>query len=170
MAGRPILPVPLSKADIANQSHYSFFHAWRPSHELQNPSHNSIKGALIGNEGIHIGEEMVAEMWDLLYTRRLIKHVIIFKDHGRQFSYYWRKWKWKWSHSVVSDSLWPMDCSPPSSSIHGILQARILEWVVISFSRGSSRPRDRTQVSCIVGRRFNLWATREDSYKYGKGE
>ena len=126
-----------SKADIANQSHYSFFHAWRPSHELQNPSHNSIKGALIGNEGIHIGEEMVAEMWDLLYTRRLIKHVIIFKDHGRQFSYYWRKWKWKWSHSVVSDSLWPMDCSPPSSSIHGILQARILEWAAISFSRGS---------------------------------
>ena len=61
-SGRPILPVPLSKADIANQSHYSFFHAWRPSHELQNPSHNSIKGALIGNEGIHIGEEMVAEM------------------------------------------------------------------------------------------------------------
>ena len=55
----------------------------------------------------------------------------------------------------------PVDCSPPGSSIHGILQARILEWVAISFSRGCSRPRDRTQVSCIAGRRFNLWATRE---------
>ena len=44
-------------------------------------------------------------------------------------------WKWKWSHSVVSDSLRPVDCSPPSSSVHGILQARILEWVAISFSR-----------------------------------
>ena len=55
----------------------------------------------------------------------------------------------------------PMDCSLPSSSIHGILQARILEWVAISFSRGSSRPRDRTQVSHIAGRRFNLWATRK---------
>ena len=54
-----------------------------------------------------------------------------------------------------------MDCSPPGSSIHGILQGRILEWVAISFSRGSSQPRDRTQVSCIAGRRFNLWATRE---------
>ena len=54
-----------------------------------------------------------------------------------------------------------MDCSPPSSSIQGILQARILEWVAISFSRGSSRPRDRTQVSHIAGRRFNLCATRE---------
>ena len=44
---------------------------------------------------------------------------------------------------------------------HGILQARILEWVIISFSRGSSRLRDRTRVSCIGGRCFNLWATRE---------
>ena len=54
-----------------------------------------------------------------------------------------------------------MDCSLPSSSVHGILQARILEWVAISFSRGSSRPRDRTQVSRIGGRCFNVWATRE---------
>ena len=46
----------------------------------------------------------------------------------------------------------PMDCSPPGSSVHGILQVRILEWVAISSSRGSSRPRDRTRVtwvSCI---------------------
>ena len=55
----------------------------------------------------------------------------------------------------------PMDCSPPGSSVHGILQARILEWVAISFCKGSSQPRDRTRVSCIAGRRFILWATRE---------
>ena len=55
----------------------------------------------------------------------------------------------------------PVDCSPPVSSVHGILQTRVLEWVAISFSRGSSRPRDQTWVSCIGGRRFNLWATRE---------
>ena len=55
----------------------------------------------------------------------------------------------------------PMDCSPPGSSIHGILQARILEWVAISFSRGSSQPRDWTQVSSIAGRFFTIWATRE---------
>ena len=54
-----------------------------------------------------------------------------------------------------------MDHSPPGSSVHGILQARILEWVAISFSWGSSWPRDRTQVSRISGRCFNLWATRE---------
>ena len=46
----------------------------------------------------------------------------------------------------------PMDCSPTGSSVHGILQARILEWVVIPFSRGSSRPRDQDQVSCTAGR------------------
>ena len=46
------------------------------------------------------------------------------------------QWKWKWSLSVVSNSLWPLDCSPPSSSVHMILQARILEWVAISFSKG----------------------------------
>ena len=49
-----------------------------------------------------------------------------------------------------------VDCSPPGSSVHGILQARILEWVAISFSRGSSRPRDQTEASLIAGRRFNL--------------
>ena len=54
----------------------------------------------------------------------------------------------------------PMDCSLPGSSIHRIFQARVLEWVAISFSRGSSWPRDRTWVSRIVGRCFTIWATR----------
>ena len=58
------------------------------------------------------------------------------------------------SLSVMSDSLQPMDGSPPDSSVHGILQARILEWVAISFSRESSGPSDRTLVSCIAGRLF----------------
>ena len=51
-------------------------------------------------------------------------------------------------HSVRSNSN-PMDCSLPGSSVCGILQARLLEWVAIFFSRGSSQPRDRTYVSCI---------------------
>ena len=54
----------------------------------------------------------------------------------------------------------PMDCRLPCSSIHWIFQSRILEWVAISFSRGSSWPRDQTRVSCIVGRCFTIWATR----------
>ena len=56
----------------------------------------------------------------------------------------------------------PMNCSLPGSSLHGILQARVLEWIAISFSRGSSRPRDRARVSRIPGRCFNPWATREE--------
>ena len=55
----------------------------------------------------------------------------------------------------------PMDCSLPHSSVHGIFQARVLEWVAISFSRGSSRPRDRTGVSRVVSRHYTVWATRE---------
>ena len=50
----------------------------------------------------------------------------------------------------------PIFCSLPGSSIHGIFQARVLEWVAISFSRGSSQPRAQTQVSRIVGRRFTV--------------
>ena len=51
--------------------------------------------------------------------------------------------------------------SLPGSSTHGIFQARILGWVAISFYRGSSQPGDRTRVSCIAGRRFTIWVTRE---------
>ena len=55
--------------------------------------------------------------------------------------------------SVVSDSLWPYGlCSPPGSSVHGILQARIVEWVATPSSRGSSWPRDLACISCIAGR------------------
>ena len=66
------------------------------------------------------------------------------------------------SRSVMSNSLWPHGLySLPGSSVHGIFQARILEWGAISFSRGFSRPRDWTWVSCIAVRCFTIWATRE---------
>ena len=72
--------------------------------------------------------------------------------HYLHYLHHSLKWKWKWSYSVVSNSLWVHG--------HGILQAGILEWVAISFSRGSSRHRDRTQVSCTAGRLFTAWAIR----------
>ena len=53
-----------------------------------------------------------------------------------------------------------MDCSTPGSSVHGIFQARVLEWVAISFSKGSSQPSDRIRVSHIAGRCFTIWATK----------
>ena len=54
-----------------------------------------------------------------------------------------------------------MHCSLPGSSIQIILQARILEWIAVPFSRGSPWPRDQTRVSCIAGRFFTVWVTRE---------
>jgi len=57
-----------------------------------------------------------------------------------------------------------MDCSLPGSSVHGILQARILEWVALAFSRVYSRPRDQIQVSCTADIFFTGWATREALY------
>ena len=65
------------------------------------------------------------------------------------------------SLSPVRPFVTPMDCSLPGFSVHGILQARILEWVVISFSRGSSPTRDRTHVSCISRQVLYHWATWE---------
>ena len=65
--------------------------------------------------------------------------------------------------------LCPTFCDPMDYTVHGILQARMLEWVAIPFSRGSSQPRGRTQVSCIAGRFFNSWATRE-AQEYWSGE
>ena len=57
-----------------------------------------------------------------------------------------------------------MDCSPPGSSVHGILQVRILAWITIPFSRGSSHSRELTWISYIAGTFFTIWATRETPY------
>ena len=65
----------------------------------------------------------------------------------------------------MSDSCDLMDCSLPGSSVHGILQAGILEWVAISFSRGSSWPKNWNQPSGIAGGCFTDWASREAQYE-----
>ena len=65
------------------------------------------------------------------------------------------------SCSAVSDSLQPMGCSSPGSFIHRVFQAGVLEWVAMPFSRGSSWPRNWIRVSCITGRFFTIWVTRE---------
>ena len=60
----------------------------------------------------------------------------------------------------------PMDCSPPGSFVHEILQARTLEWIAMSFCMGSSQPRDQTWVSQIAGKFFTTWATKEAQNVY----
>ena len=66
-------------------------------------------------------------------------------------------WKWKVKVAQSGTTL----CDPMDYTVHGILQTRILEWVAVPFSRGSSQPRDRTQISRIAGGFFTSWATRE---------
>ena len=70
------------------------------------------------------------------------------------------------SPSVMSDSSDPMNCTPPASFVYGIFQARILKWIAMPFSRGSSWPRDWTWVSCIAGRFFTVWSTRNFCSNY----
>ena len=65
------------------------------------------------------------------------------------------------SHSVASDSTRPHGLQPAGSPVHGILQARIVEWVAMSSSKGPSQPKDQTQVSHVAGEFFTDWATRE---------
>ena len=80
-----------------------------------------------------------------------------------QQDYRWTLWKSFRSQMKVKVLVWLFetlkDCSPRGSSVHGILQARILEWVDISSSKGSSWPRDWTRVSCIAGRFLTIWAS-----------
>ena len=75
-------------------------------------------------------------------------------------SWYWVKVKVLVTQSCLT-LCHPMDCSPPGSSVHGILQARILGWVDIPFSRRPSQPRGQTQVSSITSRFFTIWTPRK---------
>ena len=75
--------------------------------------------------------------------------------HGMETCWWWWKWKVKFAQSCLTL------CHPKDYIDHGILQARLLEWVAFPFSRGSYQLRDRTKVSCIAGGCFTNWATRE---------
>ena len=102
--------------------------------------------------------------------------VIVYNTHFFTFSIIC--WNYLWFCVLLAQSCPTlcnqMNCSPPRSSVHGILQTRILEWVAIFFSRGSSQPRNWTQVSWFAGRVFTHWTTREALcfsyiYSYFKG-
>ena len=94
--------------------------------------------------------------WDLPYDRQTLSLSLLTPGEGYQLSSLYCRCV------LVAQSCLtlchPMDCSPPGSSVHGILQARILEWVAISFSRETSQPRNWTQVSRIAGKYFTDWA------------
>ena len=105
-----------------------------------------------------LGSGGSVQMWGL--------HLTVERTKQEVLATLWTKVEWglqgkSVSHSVMSKSCCPMDCSQPGSSVHRILQARILEWGAIPLSRGSSRPKDWIRVSWIAGRLFTIWATRE---------
>ena len=104
--------------------------------------------------------------FDLLAVQGILKS--LFQHHSSKASVLWHSAfflvQLSYESEVAQSCLTlcnPMDCSLPGSSVHGIFEARVLEWPAISFSRGSSRPRDWTQVFHIVGRSVTIWATRE---------
>ena len=95
-----------------------------------------IRCKILKDKDVHfrvIFNEGPWETTHIIYKQGLVKHIMVY------------------SCAKLCPTLCnPMDCSSPDSSVHGILQARILEWVTISFSRGSSWPRDQTHVSCVT--------------------
>ena len=98
-----------------------------------------------------------SSVYGILQARILEWDAILFSYmHTYIHKYMWKSEEVTQSCPTLCD---PVDDSLQGSSVHGILQARILEWGAISFSRGSSQPRDWTRVSHITGRHYNLWAT-----------
>ena len=96
--------------------------------------------------------------------KALVHEVSKSQTRLRNFHFHFRSWKERKERKVAQSCPTlcnPMDCSLPGFSAHGISYARILEWVAIPFSRRSSQPRDLTRVSCIAGRFFTIWATKE---------
>ena len=83
--------------------------------------------------------------------KKNVKPKIMVKERKKNFMH-----ACMFCHSVISNSLQLMECSPADSSVQKIFQARTLEWVAIFFFRGSSQPRDQTQVSHIAGTHFTV--------------
>ena len=115
---------------------------------------------------IHKGLSQVICFWDILSFTVMQDHLYFNSDFSRHYrSHVKARQKAPSESEVLIAQLCPplrdpVDCSPSGSSVHGILQARILEWVAIPFCRGSSWSRDQSQVSRIAGRFFTIWATR----------
>ena len=123
---------------------------YRPSISLKSPWSLCHPACYSGHTPRH---SALSHLWDFLYVacsaRILFSSSLLTKTSHEWVSE---------SRSVTSDSLL---CDPVDYRVHGILQARILEWVAFSFSRESSQPRDWTQVSCTEGRFFINWATNQ---------
>ena len=100
--------------------------------------------------------------WFMIWSNYLVLafnplHSVCGNNQPSHHFFLWSEVKWNEVAQLCLTVCDPMDCSLPGSSVHGIIQVRVLEWVAISLSRGSSRPRDWIRVSSIVGRHFTIW-------------
>ena len=133
-------------------------------------SQTSQKGEGTGREWLSFTENL--EVFQTKHGREQNGEEVAAERSYRQGHCYRLNGKWVLVAVSCLTLCDPMNCSLPGSSVHGVLQARILEWVAIPFSRASSKPRNWIQVSCIAGGFFTIWATREAlkihvSYKKG---
>ena len=124
---------------------------WSLPAEPQGKPKNTGVGSLSLFQGIFSTQE---SNWGLLHCRQILYQLSYQGSHGLNDN----EEKWTEVAQLCPTLCNPMDCRLLGSSIHGVFQARILEWIVISISRRSARPRDWTQVSHIVGRCFTIWA------------
>ena len=147
----------------------------KPPREQEEGVRHSTDSAGGGGRAGREGGRPATQMPEAVGKTRLLKNVsrselsFIFSHRNTLHTYiidslilcYLEKWQWKSLNRVrVFVTPWTIDI--------GLFQARILGWVAVPFCRGSSQPRDRTQVSCIAGRFFTTWATREALERYCK--
>ena len=126
--------------------------------------------SLISKGRIHISLFQIPPIFSLSYRHKVIKRtsrfrIALFYSSKSTVLILWgasESPKVKVKVLVAQSCLTLCDPTDCSSSVHGILQARILEWVAILFARGSSWPRDQIQVSCTAGRFFTIWATKAE--------
>ena len=105
------------------------------------------------------------QLYILLFSHKYLEKISIYFKFDIILYCVLLLYKWSEVAQLCLTLCNPMDCSLSGFSVHGIFQARVLEWGAISFSKRSSRPKDQTQVSHIVGRCFTVWATREVTYQ-----
>ena len=132
-------------------------------HNLISYSVVIVQGCFMSELGAKIVSGLAAKMFTVSrkVTEKLMEDAKGYKTSKVTTRRKQWKVKWKWK-SLIRVQLFmcdPIDCSLPGSSVHGILQVRIPEWVAIPFSRGSSQPRDWTHDSHTAGKFFTVWAT-----------
>ena len=150
-------------------TNFQFFQFW---HLLTVRYKFGFMSEIYSVEEMRLAAFSILSHYHPIFNPQMPKHRYTIYD---EFSEEWSFIKWGRWHCIV---LWivkvkvtqscltlcdSMDCYLPDSSVHGVLQARTLEWVAIPFFRESSQPRDQTRISCIAGRFFTIWAIRKAS-------